>query len=131
MKIWQSYGSEHSMDLVMIGHFKDSKDAIETNDVINQLTNGLNGKIDVGKSSNRFSDEILDLLRKTECHCLSPHELEQFLYEASIRIEENKIILETDEADVSAFFKLMILNGAKVEVFSKHDRSETQKEGKK
>lgn len=27
MKIWQGYGSEHSMNLVMIGHFKSPKDA--------------------------------------------------------------------------------------------------------
>ena len=26
MKIWDGYGSEHSMNLVMIGHFKNSDD---------------------------------------------------------------------------------------------------------
>ena len=41
MKIWQGYGSDHSMNLVMIGHFKNPKDAEETQKLIEQLSEGL------------------------------------------------------------------------------------------
>jgi len=121
MKIWHGYGSEHSMNLVMIGHFKSSEDANKTQELIEQLSDGLRDKIDIGTSRERFSDEVSELLRKADCHILSPSELEHFLYEKHTRVEEDKIILTTDESEVSAFFKLMITKGAKVEIYSAHD----------
>ena len=126
MKIWHGYGSEHSMNLVMIGHFKSSEDAKKTQGLIEQLTDGLRGKIDVGTPYERFSDEVMELLRGANCHILGPSELEQFLYDTHIQVEEDKIILTTDESDVSAFFKLMITKGAKVEIYSAHDYPEAE-----
>ena len=32
MKIWYQHGSEHSANLVMIGHFKDASDATKAKD---------------------------------------------------------------------------------------------------
>lgn len=121
MKMWHEYGSEHSMNLVMIGHFKNPDDAEKTQNLIKQLSKGLEGKVDVGASSNRFGEDVLALLREADCHILAPSELEQFLYDTSTRVEGDQIILTTDEADVSAFLKLMIMKGAKVEVYSAHD----------
>ena len=68
MKIWHGYGSEHSMNLVMIGHFKNPDDAEKTQKLIEQLSKGLEGKIDVGTSSNRFGEVVLALLRVADCH---------------------------------------------------------------
>jgi len=121
MKIWQSYGSEHSSNLVMIGHFKSAADAQETQKLIEELKEGLRGKSDVGISRDRFDDEIWELLKKTHCYSLAPYELEQFQYDFYTRVNENKIILTTEEYEVSGFFMLMVINGAKVEVFSAHD----------
>jgi len=121
VKIWHGYGSEHSMNLVMIGHFKSTEDAEKTHKLIEQLAEGLRDKIEIGKSCDRFSDAISDLLRKTDCFSLSPSELEHFLFDTHTQVEEDKIILTTDEFEVSAFFKLMILKGAKVEIYSAHD----------
>ena len=121
MKIWNGYGSEHSANLVMIGHFKSTKDAKDVSELFEQLTNGLYDKVDAGTSTARYSDEIAALLRKLDCFSLSPFELEQFLYDNRINIDSNKIVITTDEDDVSAFFKLMVSRGAKVEIFSAHD----------
>jgi hypothetical protein len=121
MKIWQGYGSEHSMNLVMIGHFKSPEDAEKTQKLIEQLSEGLRNKIDIGTSRDRFGDDVLDLLRETNCYSLSPSELEHFLYDTHTRVEGDKIILTTEESEVSAFFKLMITKGAKVEIYSAHD----------
>ncbi|HUS74562.1 MAG TPA: DUF6375 family protein [Methanothrix sp.] len=121
MKIWHGYGSEHSMNLVMIGHFKSSEDAEKTQKLIDQLSEGLRDKIEIGKSCDRFSDAVRGLLSETECYNLSPSELEHFLYDTHTRVVGDKIILTTDEFEVSAFFKLMILKGAKVEIYSAHD----------
>ncbi|MCK5431267.1 MAG: hypothetical protein KAJ03_00915 [Gammaproteobacteria bacterium] len=121
MKIWHGYGSEHSMNLVMIGQFKSSDDAEKTHQLIEQLSEGLKDKIDIGTSRNRFGDDVLDLLRGINCNILSPPELEQFLYDTHTQVEGDKIILETEESDVSAFLKLMITKGAKIEIYSAHD----------
>jgi hypothetical protein len=121
MKIWHGYGSEHSMNLVMIGHFKSPEDAEKTQKLIEQLSAGLRDKIDIGTSRDRFGEDVLDLLRETNCYTLSPSELEHFLYDTHTRVEGDKIILTTEESEVSAFFKLMIAKGAKVEIYSAHD----------
>ncbi len=121
MKIWRGYGSEHSMNLVMIGQFKSVDDARKTKQTIDQLTEKLADKIEVGRTRNRFGDEVLALLKDANIYTLGPVELEQFLYDVSTRIEEDKLILTTDESEVSAFMKLMIDRGAKIEIFSAHD----------
>lgn len=126
MKIWQGYGSEHSNNLVMIGHFNSVDDAKETQHLIEQLTEGLKDKIEIGTSCDRFSDDVMDLLRGTNCYSLGPFELEQFLYDTHTRVEGAKIILKTEESDVSAFFKLMITNGAKIEIYSAHNYPDSE-----
>lgn len=125
MKIWNGYGSEHSMNLVMIGHFKTTEDAEKTQELIEQLSEGLRDKIDVGTSRNRYSDPVMDLLRKVNIYDLSPSELEHFLYDIRTRVEGDKIIVTTDESEVSAFLKLMVTKGARVEVYSAHDYPDT------
>jgi predicted secreted protein len=121
MKVWRGYGSEHSMNLVMIGQFKSVDDARKTKQTIDQLIEKLADKIEVGRTRNRFEDEVFALLKDANIYTLGPLELEQFLYDVSTRIEEDKLILTTDESEVSAFMKLMIDRGAKIEIFSAHD----------
>ena len=121
MKIWGGFGTEHSMNLVMIGHFKNADDAENTKQLIDRLTEGLKDKIDIGTSGDRYSDGVLELLRELNCNSLGPAELEQFLYDINTKLETDKIIVTTDEFDISAFLKLMINNGARVEVYSAHD----------
>lgn len=41
MKVWYAYGSEHSANLVMIGHFKSVHDAEETKNLFEHLSSGL------------------------------------------------------------------------------------------
>lgn len=83
MKIWSGYGSEHSMNLVMIGHFKNTEDSKKALKFIEQLTEGLSHIIDVGTQGDRYDDEVVNLLRETKCYNLGPVELEQFLYDVS------------------------------------------------
>lgn len=120
MKIWYGYGSEHSMNLVMIGQFKTVGKAKEVKDTIDFFMQKLPGKIDIGSSRDQYGDDVIKLLIDIGCYTITPVELEQFLYETHIKIEDNKIILTTEEADVSAFLKLMVDKGAKVEIFSAH-----------
>lgn len=120
MKIWNGYGSEHSANLVMIGHFKCEKDAQKVDELIRKLTSSLTGKVDIGSHLNKYPDEVGEILRKLDCYTLSPIELEHFFYEYDANVEGDKLIIRTDEMEVSAFFKLMIEGGAKVEIYTAH-----------
>ena len=127
MKIWYGYGSEHSMNLVMIGYFKNTSDAQKTKSLIDRLTEKLSDKISFDNSKNRIDDDVKEVLGEEDCYMFYPVELEQFLYDIQTRLEDDKIILRTDESEVSAFFKLMVRKGARVEVYSAHDFPEGDK----
>jgi hypothetical protein len=126
MKLWTEYGSEHSANLVMIGTFKDATTAKQVKDKIDALTEQVQKEMDDkggSKYPNRFSDEMMKLLEKVRFHSVGPGELEQFAYDANVAEMNGKIRIDTDEIEVSAFLKLLIDNGAKVEVYSAHDYS--------
>jgi uncharacterized protein DUF6375 len=126
MKIWQSYGSEHSMNLVMIGKFKSSHDAEETKQLIDSLSEELADKVDINTDLDRFNDDVFDILRSKNVFQLGPQELAQFLYDISVELHGDEIRVTTDEDDVSAIQKLMLHKGAKIEVFSAHDYQESE-----
>jgi hypothetical protein len=110
----------------MIGKFKHTDDAEKAKEIIDQLTEKLTDKIEVGRFRNRFEDDVLDILKNADIYTLGRSELEQFLYDINTRVEDDKLILTTDESDISAFIKLMIDQGAKVEIFSAHDYPDSE-----
>jgi len=63
---------------------------------------------------------MMELLNKLKLYSLGAAELEQFAYDVHIELQGEKVILKTDEVDVSAFFKVLIDNEAKVEIYSAH-----------
>lgn len=131
MKIWYQYGSEHSANLVMIGHFRDAADATKAKQIIDALTKQVGedqdkGELVLGSPSRRYSNAMLDLLGKLNIASIGPQELEQFAYEVNVTVEGNDLVLTTEEYDVSAFLKVMLLNGARIEVFSAHDYPDSE-----
>ena len=105
----------------MIGCFQSVENAQEVADLFKRLASGLTNHIEVGEPIFRYSPEVKNVLKELDCFCLRPHELEQFLmiHEGEIQVEGKKIVVRTDEDDVSAFFKLMFYHGAKIELFSR------------
>ena len=126
MKIWNGYGSEHSMNLVLIGKFKRAQDAEKVERDIGKLS-AQASKDDnhdiafAAPAEQRFSEEMLSLLSKLSIHTLGPADLGQLLSDHRLERKNDRIVVTTDEAEVSAFVKLFIGAGAKVEVFSAHD----------
>ncbi len=126
MKLWYGYGSEHSMNLVMIGQFKDAGEATKAKEVIERITEQVNldieaDHIEVGEQTDRYSDDMLTLLTSgVNVHGIYPAELEQFVYDVSVEVEDDKVLVTTEEIDVSAFLKVLIDKGARVEVYSAH-----------
>ncbi|MBS4095875.1 MAG: hypothetical protein KGZ83_03445 [Sulfuricella sp.] len=126
MKIWNEYGSEHSMNLVLIGRFKRAKDAEKVEKDIEKLSTQASKdgshSIAFGEPEDkRFSDDMLSLLHSLKLNTLGPADLGQLVSEHHLSREGDQITVTTDEVEVSAFVKLFIEAGAKVEVFSAHD----------
>lgn len=127
MKIWNGYGSEHSMNLVLIGRFKRAQDAEKVEKDIYRLSAQASKDdshfltFEGNPEDQRFSVDMLSLLRALNLNTLGPADLGQLVSEHNLRREGDRITVTTDEAEVSAFVKLFIEAGAKVEVFSAHD----------
>ncbi|MCZ5656797.1 DUF6375 family protein [Escherichia coli] len=65
--------------------------------------------------------EMLSLLCSLKLHTLGPADLGQLVSDHHLDREGDRITITTDEAEVSAFVKLFVEAGAKVEIFSAHD----------
>lgn len=133
MKIWYGYGSEHSMNLVMIGQFRDAGEAAKAKQIIEWISAQVNADVEqnlikIGERIDRYSDTMLELLGKIKINTIGPAELEQFAYDVTTEVKGNQLVVTTDEIDVSAFLKVMLEEGARVEVFSAHDYPRTNSE---
>lgn len=129
MKLWNSFGSEHSANLVLIGTFRDAASAEQVQKAIDRLTECIRKSGEDFHEADRYPDAILNVLREIKFHSIAPHELEQFNYDFHAKREDNNIVLKTDEVDISAFLKLMIDRGARVQVYSAHDYPESIEKG--
>lgn len=125
MKVWSEYGSEHSMKLVMIGSFKDIESADAAHKAIEMITRQLEedttaGLQEIGFPSEEYTDGMMETLRQVSVHSIGPGELQQFGYDVQVDLRQDEVVLKTDEVDVSAFMKVLLDKGARVEVFSTH-----------
>jgi len=125
MKIWNSYGSEHSANLVIIGKFKDAASAKEAMAIIDKITKFMASADDDHEDAVNFSDDALDFLKTVKFYSVRPAELAQFRYDIKSERKNDQIVITTDELEVSAFLKLLIDKGARVEMYSAHDYPNT------
>lgn len=126
MKVWYQHGSEHSANLVMIGHFVDATAALRAKEIIAALTTQVledeeKGTLVIGSPSDRFGEEMLHLLGSLNVNVLGPSELEQLAYDVNVEVEGDKIVVTTEELDIAAFLKILVQQGARIEVYSAHD----------
>lgn len=133
MKIWNGYSSEHSMNLVMIGHFKEIREAEKAKEIIDQIYSQViheseNGSETGLNGESRYTKEMSELFQKTNMYTIRPLELEQFLYDVRVEVEGKNVVVTTDESEISAFLKVLIEKGAKVEIYSAHDHPEVESE---
>jgi hypothetical protein len=132
MKIWFGYGSEHSFNLVMIGHFADAMKARATADAIERLRRLAHekfdaGELDLGDGPPRFPEELLAVLRELKIYSFAYSDPPQLLLDCDISVRDSDVVLKSDDIDVAPFLKVMLQNGAKVELYSAHDFSEEEK----
>ena len=129
MKIWNAFGTEHSMNLVMIGRFKEVRNAEEAKRLIDRLTEQVIDEGDVayemGSAQRRYSETMRNILKEEKIYDIAPAEFDQFRYDVSVDQREEEVSVRTDEVDISAFLKVLIDKGARVEIYSGHDYPET------
>jgi uncharacterized protein DUF6375 len=130
VKIWTGYGSEHSSNLKLIGHFR-TEDAAKT---VEQVFERLRDRVyedmnaetyDTAETPPDLSDEMGDLLRELELYSVGPADVENFAYEHSVRREGADLELTTDENSIGGFVKLLLDADAKIEIFSLHTHTPT------
>jgi hypothetical protein len=121
MKIWNGYGSEHSMSLVMIGRFKDAGSAEAAKEAIEDLQEYFR---EHDPETITYPDTLMALFSKLKVHTLTPAEFSQFLDSFSLDFTGRDVTIRTDESEISGLCKLLVERGAKVEMFSTHYREE-------
>ena len=118
MKVWNSFGSEHSAALVMIGHFKAADDATAF-------------LAELKKLEDLITKAIPDYEEQHEKikfgYNLSPKDLDDFLQEyhiAKVDGDDCAVQMTSDDTGWAGLIKMMINAGARVEVFSSHNERE-------
>lgn len=127
MRIWQSYGSEHSMDLVLVGRFEmvsGAEAAIERMEALKALAEREWSEDDWRSRDERLPDTIASELMKLELYEMGRPDVDIYAMEHSIERKGSTVRIWTDESEVQGFLKVLIHLGARVEVFSRHDWNE-------
>ena len=91
MKVWHSYGSEHSAAIGMIGRFKSEQDANVFLTELGQLQETISAVMPDYEEQGRFPKEIMESLLYEKikfCYDMSPKDLDDFLLEYSIDKDE-------------------------------------------
>lgn len=126
MKIWHSYGSEHSSNMVLIGTFKTEEDAAKIERLFSELETVATEENQAGRLSSawentKFSERLMEFFRSENIWDFGYNDPAIFLYEYNVRRAGEQLIVTTEEAEFSAFLKLMLKGGAKIELYSAHN----------
>ena len=109
----------------MVGTFRELKDAEEALKAIEAVKDYvLHNEYDYA-NSDRYPEGVLKLLQELQLYVIQPRELDQFLYEFHVKTEKKRVIVTTDETEISGIMKILIENGGWVEVYSAHQYSDT------
>jgi hypothetical protein len=123
VRIWYSYGSEHSMDLVLIGTFETvsgAEAAVERMEALKALAEAEWSDDDWRRPDERMPDTLTDELSKLKLYEMGRSDVDIYAYEHSIERSGSTVRVWTEESEVQGFLKVLIHLGARVEVFSRH-----------
>jgi hypothetical protein len=127
MRIWRSYGSEHSMDLVLVGTFETvsgAEAAIERMEALKALAEAEWSDDDWRRQDERMPDTLTDELMKLKLYEMGRSDVDIYAFEHSIERKGSTVCIWTEESEVQGFLKVLIHLGARVEVFSRHHWNE-------
>jgi hypothetical protein len=125
VKIWTGYGSEHSANLKMIGHFSTEEAAKSAVQVFERLKERVYADMnaetyDPGEDLPDLSDEMAELLRELKLYGAGPADVENFAYDHSVSRQGADLVLTTEEDNLRGFVKILVDFDARIEIFSLH-----------
>ena len=127
MKIWYGYGSDHSANLVMIGEFKTEEDAERVYQLINTISENANsdlaeGVFNYSSSNEQLSEDTESRLRELKLFHLSPSDVSDFAFwNPSVEKTGKTLTFRSNDVEIGGFVKLMVAEGARVQVYSAHE----------
>ena len=127
MRIWHSYGSEHSMNLVLIGTFETisgAETAIERMEALKGLAEAEWSDDDWRRRNERMPPTLVEELIKLNLYDMGRPDVDIYAFDHSIERKGSTVRIWTDESEVQGFLKVLIHLGARVEVFSRHNWNE-------
>ncbi|WP_435178755.1 DUF6375 family protein [Actinacidiphila sp. bgisy145] len=127
MRIWNGYGSEHSMNLVLIGRFQTvtgAKAAEECMEALQALAEAVWSDDDWRSPEERMPRDLSDALIKMKLYDMGRADVDVFGLDHSVTRTTETVRIWTDESEIQGFLKVLLHHGAKVEVFSRHEWDE-------
>lgn len=124
MKAWFGYGTEHSANLVIVGHFKTVDDAKDAESLINEWTE-LAREHEPPHNETSFGDEFLEFFKERNFAWANHGDAHALIYEFDINRDEETVVVTTEESEIAPFLKAMLHKGARIETYSAHDYKNT------
>ncbi|MFD6096361.1 DUF6375 family protein [Nocardiopsis flavescens] len=127
MRIWNGYGSEHSMNLVLIGRFQTvtgAKAAEERMEALQSLAEAAWSDDDWRSPEERMPRELGQALHEMQLYDMGRADVDAFAFDHTVSRTAETIRIWTDESDVQGLLKVLLHYGARVEVFSRHEWDE-------
>ncbi|MEV6761332.1 MULTISPECIES: DUF6375 family protein [Streptomyces] len=127
MRIWHSYGSEHSMDLVLIGTFETvsgAEAAMERMEALKTLAEAEWSDDDWLRADERMPRALADELGKLRLYDMGRSDVDIYALDHSVQRTGSTVRVWTEESEVQGFVKVLVNLGARVEVFSRHHWNE-------
>lgn len=127
MRIWYSYGSEHSMDLVLVGTFETvtgAEAAIEKMEALKTLAESEWSEDDWRWQDERMPDSLMDALSQLKLYNMGRSDVDIYAFEHTVERRGSTVRVRTEESEVQGFLKVLVHLGARVEVFSRHNWNE-------
>ena len=127
MRIWHSFGSEHSMDLVLVGRFEtvsDAETAVERMEALKVLAEAEWSDDSWQRQDELLPEALTDELIKLRLYEMGRWDVDNYAYDHTIKRSGSTVQIRTEESEVQGFLKVLIHLGARVEVFSRHQWNE-------
>lgn len=127
MRIWHSYGSEHSSDLVLIGRFETvsgAEAAVQRMKALKALAEAEWSDDNWGHQDERMPDTLVAALSKLNLYEMGRSDVDIYAHEHTVEQDGPTVRVWTEESEVQGFLKVLIHLGARVEVFSRHNWNE-------
>jgi hypothetical protein len=127
VRVWHSYGSEHSMDLVLIGSFETvsgAEAAVERMSALKIIAEAAWSDDDWRRPDERMPDELAEELRRLRLYEMGRSDVDIYAFEHTVERDGSTVRVWTEESEVQGFLKVLIHLGARVEVFSRHNWNE-------